>query len=758
MKKSKKWLVLIKLAPIAALAVGLMLLVVFYGRDSSKKASADDGHAGLNFSIGAPLSTLTGPGTATPTSTNTPGGGTPTATPVPDTCSTFSGSPNCTFALNQVFRVRVYLKSLPTGVSSYEGFDVQLNFSGVTFVERPNDSQSASPDAGANPTVGGNWPNCVFEAYGTLPGVLTFGCAIGVSASASTYTGRIATADFQCPAVNGFATVTMVHGTAGSTSITEFGSTKHAEGPGSGTPGAPESLSITCGSPPTATKTNTPTRTNTLTPTITSTPTNTSTPTITPTPSNTPTATPLPSDQPDVTIIKTDSPDPVAAGGVISYSLLVKNLGQQTASGIIASDFLPSEVVFISANSSDAICVHDGSANGGQVDCTLTTSLVQNQQVKIVIQVTAHSPPEDEHITNFAAVIAGNEPFFNQGNNNEFEQTVVLSPRPDLLLTKVDQVDPVESGDTVVYDLTADNLGPEPAQDVVIKDNLPAGAVYDDGNSSAECDPGGGGPDPDIGTVDVVCNLGTVTGQSVVQIAITVPTVTQDTLISNLAYISSSNELFSQTGNNLDGEFTAILAPDPDITIDKVGPVHVKRVEKFSYTLTITNIGLGDAFDVSVSDTLPMTSINSIDQPMTLQSVLGDATCGAVVAQVFTCTIDELAAGGGQVVLTVNVRAPTTLVTINLDNLVSVSDPDEPGEPTGNNNDSATTQIRACFDNNGDNLMRIHDILNEVSHYFAEPPDPLYDLIYDYDGSGKITVQDILYAVQHYFDDAPCVK
>jgi hypothetical protein len=71
----------------------------------------------------------------------------------------------------------------------------------------------------------------------------------------------------------------------------------------------------------------------------------------------------------------------------------------------------------------------------------------------------------------------------------------------------------------------------------------------------------------------------------------TAPTVTSDTIIVNFAYVSSSNELFSQTGNNLDSEFTAVLAPDPDITIDKAGPVHVKRVEKFAYTLTITNIG-----------------------------------------------------------------------------------------------------------------------------------------------------------------------
>jgi hypothetical protein len=435
---------------------------------------------------------------------------------------------------------------------------------------------------------------------------------------------------------------------------------------------------------------------------------------------------------------------------------VVKNIGQQTATGITAADILPSQVVFVSANSSGATCTHDGSLTGGTVACPITGSLAQNAQVKIVIQVTAESPVADEHITNQALVLGNNEPFFNLGNNSEYEQTVVLAPRPDLVLTKTDLTDPIVSGAPEMYNLTVDNIGPEPAEDVVIKDNLPAGSVYNDALSSPECD-AGSGPDPDVGTVDVVCDLGTVAGQKTVQIAITGPIVTRDSVIVNLAYVSSSNELFTQTGNNLDGEFTAVIAPDPDITVDKTGPVHVKRVQQFQYTLTITNIGLGDAFNVSVSDTLPMTSINSINQPMTLQSVVG-ATCSPVVSQIFTCNIPELDANGGQAVLTLNVRAPTTLVNIDLTNQASVSDPDEPGEPTGNNSDSAITQIRACFDVNGDNLMRIHDILTEVDHYFAEPPSPTYDLLYDFDGSGKVTINDILLAVQHYFDDVPCVK
>ena len=152
--------------------------------------------------------------------------------------------------------------------------------------------------------------------------------------------------------------------------------------------------------------------------------------------------------------------------------------------------------------------------------------------------------------------------------------------------------------------------------------------------------------------------------------------------------------------------------------------------------------------------------INLINQPMTLQSISAPAgvTCGAVVNQVFTCNIAELDASGSQVVITLNVRAPTVLTAMNLTNQSSVSDPDEPGEPTGNNSSNAVTSIRDCFDVDGNNLVRIQDILLEIDHYFAEPPSPLYDLLYDFDGSGRVTIQDILVAVAHYYDDVPCVK
>jgi uncharacterized repeat protein (TIGR01451 family) len=707
-----------KLLPLGAIAAAVAVLLILSGGGGKHTAEAHSPHPGLDFSMGI----------------DTNGNSV-------DDCdsrdSTVSIPSKCSVPVSGSFTVRVYLNALG-GIANYQGFDTQLNYSFV--------STAHTVDTGPS---NGNWPGCAFTgaSFDDPNHTESFGCTIGISAPSSTYLGRIATADFTCSPTNGFGTITMVHG-PGSTDLLEDLSTVHAEGNGT-----TETLTITCGTPPTPTRTPTPTPTPTRTPTITSTPTITPTPTNSPTATNTPTATPLPSDQPDVTVIKTDSPDPVDANGTLTYSLLVKNLGLQTATGVLVGDQLPSGVIFISANSSGAICGYNSGLN--VVLCALNNPLPLNGQVKVVIQVTAPTPLMDTRISNLANVVADNEPFFNQGNNMDIEETVVLAPRADLTLTKVDEADPVDSGATLVYDLTVDNIGPQKATNVIIKENLPAGSTFLPGSSSAECTAPIGAPlpDSDIGELDVQCDMGaSFVGEATVHVAITVPLERRDAIIENRAFVTGGNELFAQTGNNLAVEHTAVLAPPPDVSIDKTGPATARRVSKFSYVLNVSNIGDGDAFNVGVSDTVPQTSINGTPQPMTIQSISG-ASCGTPVNNQFSCTIAKLPGSTGQAVITVNVRAPTTLVDVPLTNQASVTVPGEPGENPLNNSDSVVTTIQACFDVTGDGRVRVDDILSVIFHYPAEVGQPNYDLLFDYDGSGKITVADILLVVQHFAHD-----
>ena len=71
----------------------------------------------------------------------------------------------------------------------------------------------------------------------------------------------------------------------------------------------------------------------------------------------------------DLALTLTDAPDPVTAGSPLTYTIGVTNSGPAQSSGVIVSNFLPTEVTFVSAVSSQGSCVQ----SGGVVRCDVGT-------------------------------------------------------------------------------------------------------------------------------------------------------------------------------------------------------------------------------------------------------------------------------------------------------------------------------------------------------------------------------------------------
>jgi uncharacterized repeat protein (TIGR01451 family) len=62
----------------------------------------------------------------------------------------------------------------------------------------------------------------------------------------------------------------------------------------------------------------------------------------------------------DLRITKTDSPDPVNVGSTLTYTIQVKNLGPDAATGVTVTDQLPKGVDFASATATSGQCTRKG--------------------------------------------------------------------------------------------------------------------------------------------------------------------------------------------------------------------------------------------------------------------------------------------------------------------------------------------------------------------------------------------------------------
>ncbi len=101
---------------------------------------------------------------------------------------------------------------------------------------------------------------------------------------------------------------------------------------------------------------------------------------------HTPAADPAPGDVADLAVSKGDSPDPVAVDGTLTYSIQVRNLGPQGATGVTLTDRLPNRTVLLSASSSQGTC----GRQGRRVICNvgdLAADLTGAGTVTVTIQV-----------------------------------------------------------------------------------------------------------------------------------------------------------------------------------------------------------------------------------------------------------------------------------------------------------------------------------------------------------------------------------
>jgi uncharacterized repeat protein (TIGR01451 family) len=120
----------------------------------------------------------------------------------------------------------------------------------------------------------------------------------------------------------------------------------------------------------------------------------------------------------NLSITKADAPDPATLGGTITYTLVVRNDGPGTATGVKVSDPLPPELAFQSVSTTQGTCT-----GGVVISCDLGT-LASGATATITVLAKASRTGV---ITN-TAVVVGDQPEANTADNQATATTLVEGP------------------------------------------------------------------------------------------------------------------------------------------------------------------------------------------------------------------------------------------------------------------------------------------------------------------------------------------
>ena len=356
------------------------------------------------------------------------------------------------------------------------------------------------------------------------------------------------------------------------------------------------------------------------------------------------------------------APEPAVAGQSLTYTVTVDNLGPVDAANVVVNSGL------VESLTQRGIAVTTNGCNNdpnGSPDCSLGDLAVGNQvQYTISVPIDPASPGS---IDNTVTVSSDSMDPVDSNNVATISTDIVAST--DLSITKVDDIDPIDAGQTLTYTITVTNNGPSLASGIVVTDTLPAGVSLVSTSGCAE-DPMG------VPT----CSLPDLapTAQAGYSIEVVVAEETLGTITNSASVTATTAD--PDTGNNTSSEDTLVNPIEADLVLSKQSVTEFAvPLQPLVFSLTVENLGPGLAENVMITDMLPT--------GLELTATQG---CAADPQGLPSCAVGELAAGERVTVLVNTVVEEGSRAAIT--NTASVlSDTDDPN--LGNNQDSATLTV-----------------------------------------------------------------
>ncbi len=298
----------------------------------------------------------------------------------------------------------------------------------------------------------------------------------------------------------------------------------------------------------------------------------------------------------DLSLSKRASTNAVVAGSNLVYTIIVSNQGPSSASSVTVTDTLPATLTFVSAETTQGN-FQLSTNNSQQVLSFDLGSLNPNTNATLTITAQSSSDSGGTSVTNIASAGSGTGDS-NVGNNNAAVVVSVITPvdpLADLVVGKVASTNTILVGSNLTFTISATNHGPQPAENVVVTDPLPAQFAFLSATASQ-------GSFSETNGV-VTFNLGTLASNETATVTVDVKAV-GDGMVANTAGVSSTTT-DPVLANNSASSLTTVI-PIADLALSKRASTNfVLRGAELVYTIVVTNRGPSTATGTMLTDPLP---------------------------------------------------------------------------------------------------------------------------------------------------------
>jgi uncharacterized repeat protein (TIGR01451 family) len=264
----------------------------------------------------------------------------------------------------------------------------------------------------------------------------------------------------------------------------------------------------------------------------------------------------------------------------------------------------------------------------------------------LLIVVTVDAGTSLQKITNTASITNVTQPDPDDTNDSDSMIIIPGGVAADLAVSKVVSDDTPDEAQIITYTITVDNNGPSPATGIIIGDELPGGGVDYVSHSASQ-----GSYSSSNGNWDLVTPIASG-AQATLTIDAELRGGTAGFTFTNTACVLVLDQA-DPVGSN-DCASADITVNTVDLAVSKIVDNATPDVgATVEYTVTIDNLGPGDATGVELSDIIPSGvshDSHTASQGSYSNSIwtAGDIASGNVVTLTLRATVD--AGTGGQTI------------------------------------------------------------------------------------------------------------